>query len=223
MEPATGYIAASALAAGGSLLASKMGSNSAKRQMRFQRNMSNTAHQREMADLKKAGLNPLLTGKYGGSSTPTGTSFTPENPVKDVPQITSAYNQQKIQKQLVTQQTAKLAAETRAINMEVNRKENLFPLQMDQVISTTNQSDTTSALNQKNTERLFHEIKKLKLTRKFYEFLDGATPSPENMKQFLKTKSSSTYRSSLGKIPRVKRNTKGEIINQYTGKPYRKP
>lgn len=39
---------------------------------RWQETMANTAHEREVADLKRAGLNPILSANKGGAATPSG-------------------------------------------------------------------------------------------------------------------------------------------------------
>jgi len=44
----------------------------AQRQMDFQREASDTSYQRQIADLKSAGINPMLVAKLGGASTPGG-------------------------------------------------------------------------------------------------------------------------------------------------------
>ena len=45
---------------------------SAQNQMAFQERMSSSAHQSEVKDLQAAGLNPVLSAKLGGASTPSG-------------------------------------------------------------------------------------------------------------------------------------------------------
>jgi hypothetical protein len=44
----------------------------AQRQMDFQREASDTSYQRQVADLKAAGINPMLVSRLGGASTPAG-------------------------------------------------------------------------------------------------------------------------------------------------------
>lgn len=69
--------------------ANKANREISREQMNFQSIMSRTAHQREVEDLKAAGLNPILSAN-AGASTPQGASATMQAPQIDMPAIQAA-------------------------------------------------------------------------------------------------------------------------------------
>jgi len=85
-------------------------------QMAFQREMSDTAYQRQVRDLKAAGINPMLSAKLGGASTPMGSQAILQDTIGPAVQ---SFNQTR----LASAQEAQYEAQTGLTNTQVKQVE----------------------------------------------------------------------------------------------------
>lgn len=179
LTPALGAAVSGGASIYGQQQANASNAEQAQKQMDFQERMSNTQYQRGMADMKSAGLNPMLAYSQGGASSPQGAQATMQNELSGG--VSSALQSAQTLQQLEATQASigQTKAMTDQIGAEIGRitantgvanaqEENIRAQTRDKFPAEVRQLNAQAANREVDTQYL-HRTMKPRVSRSHYE------------------------------------------------------
>ena len=155
------------ISGGGQYAANRETERSTAKQMAFQERMSNTAHRRQMRDLKKAGINPMLSARLGGASSPAGSSYQAGNigasAVEGYGKVSSAKQAQAQTKQIEAQ-TGVTKQQEKKLVQEIKQMKDLHNERWQRLFATMGPDNiaasVAAAINNVDVKLLLNQVAK---------------------------------------------------------------
>lgn len=194
------------IAGGAALIGSALAVREARKNREFQERMSSTAHQREVADLRAAGLNPALSlMRGGGASTPAGSVGDVGDLTKGVTAALAVKQMQAnidltksqaelsraqafdLQTQATSGKYVKMAAESRIAEMSEDQMRQMMPILIEEARARVR--EIGSSARQSEALSVLYELEKAGAVNmaKFQENIGAMGPAGKYILEIMRT------------------------------------